>query len=123
MTVLGSATKAMFNAICLDTYTRAKEWFNNHKDCYQAYWAKDDFLPVQSNYDAKLKFVKEHPEIEDINDHTLVHFENDILVLDHFCPRLREGIKDFYESGYCSGDGWVVEPDSSIKGNYIVKTV
>ena len=45
MTTIGAATKAMCNAICKDTYYRAKKWFSEHPDVEVAYWAKDDFLP------------------------------------------------------------------------------
>lgn len=121
MTAIGSATKALFNAIHGETYYRAKMWFEKHSDVEIAYWAKDTFLPFQSEYDAKLKFVKEHPEIENIDDHTLVKFDGDTLKLWHFCPRLRDGIADFYSSGICSGDGWVVIPDPLIDGNWILK--
>lgn len=121
MTAIGSATKAMFNAVHEETYYRAKIWFEEHPDVEIAYWAKDTFLPFQSEYDAKLKFVKEHPEIENIDDHTLVKFDGDTLKLWHFCPRIRNGIADFYSSGICSGDGWVVIPDPLIDGNWILK--
>ena len=120
MTAIGSATKAMFNAISKETYNRAKLWFTEHPDVEIAYWAKDDFLPFQSEYDAKLKFVKEHPEIDNIDDHTMVKFDGDILKLWHFCPRLRNGIADFYSSGICSGDGWTVIPDPFIECNWIL---
>lgn len=120
MRIQGSATKAMFNAISEETYYRAKEWFAEHPDVEKAYWAKDDFLPFQSDSDAKLKFVKAHPEIEDIDDHTLVKFDDDTLKIWHFCPRLRDGIADFYSSGICSGDGWVVMPDPLISDNWVV---
>ena len=112
----------MFNAISDYTWCRAKDWFNKHPDVKVAYWAKDDFLPYESDDAAKAEFVKKHPEVEDIEDHTRAHFEGDTLVLDHFCPRLRAGIKDFYESGYCTGEGWVVEPDPNLAGNWIVKS-
>ena len=110
----------MFNAISEYTYSRAKKWFTEHPDVKVAYWAKDDFLPLQSDHDAKLKFVKEHPEIENIDDHTLVKFEGGTLKLWHFCPRLRDGIADFYLSGICSGDGWTVTPDPIIEGNWVL---
>ena len=120
MTAIGSATKAMFNAISKETYYRAKKWFTEHPDVKTAYWAKDDFLPFQSDNDAKLKFVKEHPEIENIDEHTLVKFDDDTLKLWHFCPRLRDGIADFYTSGICSGNGWTVMPDSLIEDNWVL---
>ena len=120
MTAIGSATKAMFNAIYKETYQRAKKWFTEHPDVEIAYWAKDEFLPFQSEYDTKLKFIKEHPEIENIDDHTLVKFDDDTLKLWHFCPRLRDGIADFYSSGICSGDGWTIMPDTLIDGNWVL---
>lgn len=120
MKAIGAATKAMFNAIGKETYHRAKKWFTEHPDIETVYWAKDDFLPFQSEYEAKLRFVKEHPEIENIDDHTLVKFDGDVLKLWHFCPRLRDGIADFYSSGICSGDGWTVAPDSLIEGNWVL---
>lgn len=122
MKAIGSATKAMFNAICEDTYYRAKKWFAEHPDVDKAYWAKDDFLPYQSGYEAKLKFVKDHPEIENIDNHTLVKFDGGTLKLWHFCPRLRDGIADFYASGICSGEGWSVIPDPLIPDNWVVQT-
>lgn len=121
MTAIGSATKAMFNAISEDTYCRAKKWFAEHPDVEKAYWAKDDFLPFQASYDDKLKFVKAHPEIENIDDHTLVKFDEGTLKLWHFCPRLRDGIADFYTSGICSGDGWFVTPDPLIPDNWVLQ--
>ena len=120
MKAIGAATKAMFNAIGKETYHRAKKWFTEHPGIETVYWAKDDFLPFQSEYEAKLRFVKEHPEIENIDDHTLVKFDGDVLKLWHFCPRLRDGIADFYSSGICSGDGWTVAPDSLIDGNWVL---
>lgn len=122
MTVKGSATKAMFNAICSDTCKRAKKWFEEHPDVKVAYWAKDDFLPYESDSNAKAEFVKEHPEIEDINDHTLICVDGETVRLWHFCPRLRDGIKDFYESGICSGNGWYVKPDTTIENNWILES-
>lgn len=123
MTAIGSATKAMFNAIYKDTYYRAKRWFAEHPDVEIAYWAKDDFLPYQSSDEAKLKFVKDHPEIENIDDHTLVKFDGDTLILWHFCPRLRDGIADFYTSGICSGEGWSVIPDPLIPDNWVLQVL
>ena len=122
MTAIGAATKAMVNAICKDTYYRAKKWFSEHPDVEVAYWAKDDFLPFQSDNDLKFKFVKEHPEIENIDDHTLVKFDKGTLKVWHFCKKLRDGIADFYYSGIHSGDGWVATPDSLISGNWVLLT-
>ena len=34
-----------------------------------------------------------------------------------------KGIKDFYESGYCVGDGWTTEPDPNLKDNWIIKSI
>ena len=116
MTFVGSATLAMFNTICKDTYYRAKRWFSEHPDVDVAYWAKDDFLPFQSDNDLKLKFVKEHPEIENIDDHTLVKFDEGTLKAWHFCPRLKAGIKEIYDDGIHSEDladvYYTIEPDA-----------
>lgn len=120
MTDKGLATKAMFNTIAKDTKRRAKRWFNKHKDCVVAYWGKDDFLPFNATEREKQLFMEQHPEIEDLDDHTLLRFDNDTLVLWHFCPRIRNGIKDFYSEGINKGDGWLVLDDLVNLGNYIV---
>ena len=120
MTDKGQATIAMFNAIAKDTKRRARRWFKEHKDCVVAYWGKDDFLPYQSDYSAKREFMERHPEIEDLDDHTLLRFDNDTLVLWHFCPRIKNGIKDFYSEGVNKGNDWLVLDDLVNMGNYIV---
>ena len=109
----GLATKAIFNALCKTTYTRAVEWFREHPEEEYAYWGKDEFLPGSASEQEKASFASRHPEVDDINDHTLIKLEGDTAVLWHFCPRLKEGIKDFYDSGYDVGKDcmWTVKPD------------
>lgn len=107
----GLATKAIFNALKRITYDRAKAWFKEHPEEEYAYWGKDEFLPGSASEQDKASFAERHPEVEDIDDHTLLRMEGDEAVLWHFCPRLKEGIKDFYEYGIDSGKGWKVELD------------
>ena len=109
MTTKGSATKAMFNAIAKDTSKRAKAWFADHPEEPYCYWARDEFISIEDRDNPEI--LARHPEIEDINDHTTVYLEKGLVVIRTFCPRLREGISDFYNDGVFSGEGWVVEPE------------
>ena len=124
MTAKGNATKAMLNLMAKDTFHKAKEWFETYPDEPFCYWGKDhDFLPASATEQQKQDFMKRHPEIEDLNDHTIVQFDEftQALYLSKFCPRLREGLRDILESGINSNtvDGfrWRIIPD---EGNFRV---
>lgn len=116
MTVQGNAVKAMFNAIVDDTILRARKWFKEHPDEPYCYWAKDDFISIADKTNKAI--LEKHPEIEDINDHTIVQydFNTDIVQLSRFCPKLKAGIKAMVDGGYTAntvnGCHWYVKPDS-----------
>lgn len=100
MTTRGNATKAIFNAIAKETFLRAQKWFREHPEEPFCYWAKDDFIKIADKENKQL--LDAHPEIEDINDHTIVQFDllTDTVYLSKFCPKLRAGLQDMVNAGY-----------------------
>lgn len=121
MTITGRATLAMIHAIIEDTWDRVWDWFHQHPEAQFAYWGKDEFLSDKATDKEKQEFVKRHPEIDDLNDHTTVHILNDQIMFATFCPRLKAGIKEIYESEYIheiyNGISLTVTPDND---NFIV---
>lgn len=121
MTITGRATLAMIHAIIEDTWDRVWDWFHQHPEAQFAYWGKDEFLSDKATDKEKQEFVKRHPEIDDLNDHTTVHILNDQIMFATFCPRLKAGIKEIYESEYTheiyNGISLTVTPDND---NFIV---
>ena len=115
MTVVGRATYAMIHAIIEDTWSRIWDWFHAHPEAQFAYWGKDEFLSDKAGSKEKEEFIKRHPEIDDLNNHTTVHILNDQIILATFCPRLKAGIEEMYNSGITSevtdGIHWIVKPD------------
>lgn len=99
----GNATRVMFNMIIEETIDRTKQWFDEHPDEPYCYWAKDKFIAIEDKDVAEI--LECHPEIEDINDHTIVQWnkEAEVVRLSKFCPKLREGLTDMYENGVISG--------------------
>lgn len=120
MTAEGKAILAMFNGISHDTYYRACEWFKVNP-CHPpyCYWARDEFISVEHRHDTDT--LARHPEIDDIDDHTIVSIHDDVLYLTEFCPRLRTGIKAMIDGGVCEGNQenifWRAKPYGD---NYIV---
>ena len=99
VTIVGSATKAMFKAILGETYERAAKYFHDNPEVRFAYWGKDEFLSCDASEEERKAFIDRHPEISDLEDHTTVTFLNDVLILATFCPRLKAGVEEIYESG------------------------
>lgn len=99
----GNATRIMFNAIIEESLDRIKQWFDEHPNEPYCYWAKDKFIAIEDKDNAEI--LECHPEIEDINDHTIVQWnkEAEVVRLSRFCPKLREGLADMYENGVISG--------------------
>lgn len=114
MTYRAAATKALFNSIPKDTFLRAKKWFQEHPEEPYCYWAKDEFIAIKDKDNKSI--LDKHPEIEDINDHTIVEFNLDtnVACLSRFCPKLKQGIQELYDSGYKSNDvdgiHWLITP-------------
>ena len=111
----GNATRVMFNAIIDETLERVEHWFEmNPKEPY-CYWAKDEFISIADKNN--LAVLDKHPEIEDINDHTIVQWnsEAEVFRLSKFCPKLKEGIADMFENGVTHGHGktccWAIFKD------------
>ena len=121
MTIVGRATHAMIHLIAEDTWYRTWDWFHQHPEAQFAYWAKDEFLSDKATDKEKEEFVKRHPEIENLDDHTTVHILNDQIILATFCPRLKAGIKEMCDDGITwevtSGIHYVIEADGD---NYMI---
>lgn len=121
MTIIGRATLAMIHAIVEETWDRIWNWFHQHPEAQFAYWGKDEFLSDKATDKEKQEFVKRHPEIDNLDDHTTVHILNDQIMLATFCPRLKAGIKEIYESGHTheinDGISWTITPDDD---NFII---
>lgn len=90
MEVDGIACIAMFKAICADTYSRYMKWFDDHPEETWCYWSKDE--PIRPADRDNEELLAKHPEIEDIDDHTVVRRERDVLVFSKFCPRMRKSL-------------------------------
>ena len=121
MTITGRATLAMFHAIAEDTWNRIWEWFHAHPEAQFAYWGSNELLSDKATETEREEFIKRHPEIDDLNDHTTLHILNDQIILATFCPRLKAGVKELYDEGIISetNDGitWVIAPDGD---NYMI---
>ena len=101
----GNATRVMFNSIVDETLERVEQWFElNPKEPY-CYWAKDEFISIADKNN--IDILSRHPEIEDIDDHTIVQWNNEaeVVRLSRFCPKLREGLADMYENDVVHGHG------------------
>lgn len=115
MTVKGASLKAMLNYMARDTFKRALEWKQKNAQEPYCYWAKDEFISIRDKYNPAI--LGRHPEIDDIDDHTIVEFDlaTRNLQLSRFCPRLKSSIKEMVESGYTSNDvdglHWYILPD------------
>lgn len=115
MTYRAAATKALFNSIPKDTFLRAKKWFQEHPEEPYCYWAKDDFIAIKDKNNQAI--LSKYPEIEDINDHTIVQWDSlsDTVFLSKFCPKLRQGIQEMTDAEYMSNDvegyHWAIMPD------------
>ena len=115
MNLKAHATKIMFNQIAKDTFLRAKQWFKEHPEEPYCYWAKDDFIAIKDKTNQAV--LSKYPEIEDIDDHTIVEFDfdNDVMYLGKFCPKLKQSIYELYSSGVTQGDAngyhWGIVPD------------
>ena len=112
----GNATRVMLNAIIDETLDRVKQWFDEHSEEPYCYWAKDEFISIADKYN---KFILDkHPEIENIDDHTIVQYnkEANVAKFSKFCPKLKEGIANMFENGVISGHGkevnWVLFKDN-----------
>lgn len=115
----GNATQVMFNSIIDETLERVEQWFDEHQNEPYCYWAKDEFISIA---DKNNQFILDkHPEIEDINDHTVVQWNEEakVMRLSRFCPNLKAGIADMFENGAIHGHGktcnWAIFKD---KDNY-----
>ena len=97
MSIKARVFYSLLNFIVEDTFNRANRWFDEHPNDYFCYWAKDTFLSEKDKKDnSKLeKFLKEHKEIDDIDDHTIVERIDNMIVLSRFCPRLKEMIREY----------------------------
>lgn len=117
MTVTGRATLAMVHMLAEQTWDRIWDWFHQHPEAQFAYWGRDEFLSDKATAIEKEEFVKRHPEIDNLDDHTTVHILNDQVILATFCPRLRAGIKEMYDEGVThgvtNGISWMIKPDEN----------
>lgn len=121
MGIKGSSVKAMFDFICAETYDRTAKWFNEHPNEPYCYWAKDEFISIAEKDNQEL--LKAHPEIEDINDHTIVEFHDGKVLMHSFCPKLKDSLADMMACGVSEntayGIHWWVEPDPDRPGNFV----
>ena len=121
MTITGRATLAMIRMIANQTWDRTWEWFHQHPEAQFAYWGKDEFLSDKATTAEKEEFIKRHPEIDNLDDHTTVHILNDQIILGTFCPRLRAGLAEIYDEGIdhevIEGIAWAITPDND---NFII---
>lgn len=115
MTYRAAAVKSMFNAIAKESFERAKVWFEQHPNEPYCYWSKDDFIAIKDKDNKAI--LDAHPEIEDIDDHTIVQWDplSNTVFLSRFCPKLKQGIKALLDTGCHDGnvDGmrWSILPD------------
>lgn len=121
MKVNGRAVKVMFDFICAETYEKTKKWFQENPDEPYCYWSKDEFIHIRDKENQEL--LARHPEIEDINDHTIVEFHDGKVFMHSFCPKLRESLSAMYEGGISEnvayGIHWWIEPDPDRDGNWL----
>lgn len=115
MTYHANALKAMFNALARDTYTRAKAWFQEHPEEPYCYWSKDEFILIKDKHNKAI--LDKHPEIENIDDHTTVYFEANVLTLRTFCPKLRAGIRELVSSGFTGNTTHGIQYEISTEGD------
>ena len=97
----GVACMAMFRAIAVDSWKKYNDWFDEHPEEPYCYWSKDE--PIHPDDKDNKELLAKHPEIEDIDDHTIVERKGDSLKFSKFCPRLRKSI------GAVLGDKYVLE--------------
>lgn len=122
MGVSGNAVRAIFNYMAAETLEKYLAWFRVYPDERFCYWSKN--MPIMEKDKDNPDILAAHPEIEDINDHTKVRpTGSNSIMLYAFCPRLREAIRDMYDSGVKSGrDGcvrWLVEKEFD-KDNFVM---
>lgn len=122
MGVNGNAVRAMFNYMAAETLEKYLAWFRAYPDERFCYWSKD--MPIMEKDKDNPDILAAHPEIEDINDHTKVRLAgSNAIMLYAFCPRLREAIRDMYDSGVKSGRDdcarWLVEKEFD-KDNFVM---
>jgi hypothetical protein len=114
MTSKAAAMKATLDSTIRSAFDRAKKWFKEYPDEPFCYWAKDVFISIADKDNKAL--LNSHPEIDDINDHTIVEFDvhNNTLYLSKFCPKLRQALKEMFEadcrSNTADGIRWSVFP-------------
>ena len=122
MGVNGNAVRAMFNYMAAETLEKYLAWFRVYPDERFCYWSKN--MPIMEKDKDNPDILAAHPEIEDINDHTKVRLAGpNAIMLYAFCPRLREAIRDMYDSGVKSGRDdcarWLVEKEFD-KDNFVM---
>lgn len=124
MTARAHAVYTIFNHLTDSTYERANRWFKEHPNEPYCYWAKDEFIAIKDKDNQEL--LKQHPEIDDINDHTMIKPRPDGRgnILYGFCPDLKQSIKELVAAGVTSGMTdtglyWRIELDPERPGNYI----
>ncbi len=121
MDIKGKAVKNIFDFICAETYERTKKWFEQHPDEPYCYWAKDEFIPIAEKDNKEL--LSKHPEIEDINDHTVVEFHDNKVLMHSFCPKLKESLSEMVAGGISEstayGIHWWIEADPARPGNWL----
>lgn len=120
LTIVGRATKIILDTECERTYIRAMEFFNNNPNELSAFWGKDEFLKGSATEEEKTAFVKKHPEIEDIHNHTSITRLGNMIILGTFCPRLYAGIKELYDNGYTRNNNYDICMDSDINPDDLI---
>ena len=89
--------------MAVKTFDRAIEWFQGNPNEPYCYWAEDSFISIADKDNKQV--LEAHPEIEDINDHTIVEVDlsNNVVYLSKFCPRFKKAFTELYNSGETSG--------------------
>lgn len=115
MNYSANTIKVILDIMALSTFKRVKEWFQKNPDEPYCYWAKDNFIAIKDK--DNIEILKAHPEIDDIDDHTIVQWDSysDTVFLSKFCPKIRQGIRALADSGCLSNDidgcHWAILPD------------
>ena len=123
MKVSSIAVRAVFIIETGNAYTRAMDWFKEHPSEPYCYWGKNQLFGISDKDNKQL--LKDNG-IEDIESHTRVYKDNDLIILKHFCNKYRDYIKDLVEDNIAEGTDhnntvkWRVEPDPE-NDNYILK--
>lgn len=128
MTPRANAVKTVFSLLTDDVYERTQVWFKEHPNEPFAYWARDTYIAIKDKDNKEL--LAQHPEIENINDHTMLKPRPDGkgTILYGFCPDLKKSVAELMDAGCANGMTdkgiyWWVRQDPERDGNFIAEHV